>query len=166
MSFRLKTIYILFIAISSISACKEEIQNPTITSQAVSMDFSSDPYISNTQMLLQGTWDNLQEKGVSIVFEGNTRIENIIGKPTGKTRFFEVADECKNDAAGTMPSVKARGKYISMQDIDLCYYVIKLNKNNLELKKVGRGNVLRYKKRGSPDKKSSDLESNILRSKQ
>ena len=131
------------------SSCKNE-KKETLDTQTTSQ-LSKDPYISSVQTLLQGTWKNLDEKGVTLTFDGNTRIENIQGKPEGKVRYFEIAEECKNDAKpkGELRTVKSKAKYISLQDIDLCYYIVKLDQVHMHLKTIGRGNLVRYKRMGA-----------------
>ena len=126
---------------------------------------TNDPYIVNTQNLLQGRWINLDQKGVSIVFENNTRVENIKGKPEGKPRYFEISDGCQIDIPGSRVLAKSKAKYITLQEVNLCYYIIKLDKSHLDLKVVGRGNIIRYRKEGTAVHSPNDGNSLKLKSK-
>jgi len=155
MKYSISSLFILTAIIGLLFSCKSDSKS-TVQNQPADIKVSSDPYVANTQKLLQGTWINLDEKGVTVIYKGNTRVENVVGKPEGKTRYYEVANECKNDAAGDARVVKAKAKYISMQDIDLCYYIVKLNKTHMHLKTVGRGNVIRYKRKGAVNKRRSN----------
>ena len=110
---------------------------------------SNDPVVQNTMKLLQGTWHSRTDKNTSITFERNTRIESKNGKAIGKMRYFEIADQCNNDTSNSKNIVKAKAKYISMLDIDMCYFIKKISRNELELSYVGRANTLKYYKNKS-----------------
>ena len=126
---------------------------------------TNDPYVQNTQNLLQGKWINLDQKGVSIIFENNTRIENIKGKPQGKSRYYEISDGCQIDIPGSEVLAKSKAKYITLQEINLCYYIIKLDKSHLDLKVVGRGNIIRYRKEGTAAHSPNDSNNLELKKK-
>lgn len=113
---------------------------------------SNDPVVQNTMKLLQGTWHSRTDKNTSITFEKNTRIESKNGKAIGKMRYFEIADQCNNDTSNSNKIVKAKAKYISMLDIDMCYYIKKITRNELELSYVGRESTLKYIKNQSLNK--------------
>lgn len=142
----MKYSYILIFILTLTASCKNDNGSPSQTSEESSLEVSNDPYIAHNQKLLQGSWRSLDEKGVTLTFKNNTRVENVEGKPKGRTRYFEIADECKNDALGNDRVIKSRAKYISLQDIDLCYYIINLDKTYLDIKVIGRGNTIRYKR--------------------
>lgn len=107
---------------------------------------SKDPRVQNTMQLLQGTWNSRDDKHTSIIIKDNTRQETRNGKNLGKMRYFELADQCNNDTAKGHKVVKVEARFISMLDIDMCYYIKKINKKELILSYVGRDGDLRYKK--------------------
>lgn len=114
---------------------------------------SNDPVVLNTIKMLQGNWVSRSDKNTSITFENNTRIETRDGKTLGKMRYFEIADQCNNDTAPDKKIVKAKAKYISMLDIDMCYYIKRITKNELILSYVGRDNTLIYTRGMSSNQK-------------
>lgn len=123
----------------------------------------NDPHVKNTQNLLQGTWISLDQKNVSVIFENNTRTENITGKEPGKSRYYQITDGCPSDVPGSELLAKSKAKYITLPEINKCYYIIKLDKDYMNLKVVGRNNIIRYKKEGSTARKSSKRDLQELR---
>jgi len=158
----LKFLHISIIALSFLFSCKNESKTQA-ENQKIILQESSDPHVRNTQKMLQGTWINQDEKGVTLVFDKNTRIENVKGKPSGKTRYFKISNFCENNIPGSEFLAQSKAKYISMQDIDMCFFIVNLNKEHLDLKVVGRGNILRYRKQGIKSKKSSNQNTNQLK---
>ena len=104
------------------------------------------PATANTMRLLQGTWNSRDEENISITFNDNTYQESRDDKALGKMRYFEVSDQCNNDAAKGDKTVKVEAKFISMLDIDICYFIKKVNKRELVLSYIGRKKDLRYLK--------------------
>lgn len=160
----MKHIYILLIATMLISSCKNDTNRASENTKSKSIE-SNDPYVQSIQKLLQGTWINLDEKGVKVVFENNTRIEKIEGSTEGKPRYFEISDGCKGDIPGSDLLAKAKAKYISLLDINMCFYIVHIDKDYLDLKVIGRGNIIRYKKEGSTVRHSSNKALNKLKTK-
>jgi len=136
----------ILLTILFVTSCKSD--KNEVTTEAVieqtSILSSNDPLVQNTMKLLQGTWHSRDDKNTSITFENNTRIENKDGKPLGRIRYFEIADQCNNDTATEKKIVKAKAKYLSMQDIDMCYFIKKITSTELVLSYVGRDNTLSY----------------------
>lgn len=158
----MKHLYILLIATALLSSCKNEVST-TDENQKSNPVGSNDPYIQSTQKLLQGTWINLDEKGVKVIFENNTRIEQIEGNKEGKARYFQISDGCMGDITGSKQLAKAKAKFISLQDIDMCFYILKLDRDYMNLKVVGRGNIIRYKREGSTGRIATDKAINQLK---
>ena len=151
----MKYLIILLTILTAIS-CKSD-KTEVVTEEALKKAvtapmMSTDPAIQNTIKMLQGTWNSRDDKNVSVIFENNTRVETKDGKTLGKTRYFEIADQCNNDTSKSQKIVKAKAKYISMQDIDMCYFIKKITRNELVLSYVGRNNTLRYIKKNASKK--------------
>ena len=138
----------------------------TLEEQVIAPKVSSDPAIQNTITMLQGTWNSRDDKNLSITFDKNTRVETRDGKTLGKIRYFEIADQCNNDTSKAQKIVKAKAKYISMQDIDMCYFIKKITRNELILSYVGRNNTLRYIKKNGSKKSTPSTEKPVIRSKE
>ena len=115
--------------------------------------------------MLQGTWNSRDDKNTSIRFENNTRIETKDGISLGKMRYFEVADQCNNATAKGKRIVKAKAKYISMQDIDMCYFIKKITNTELVLSYVGRDNTLTYSKNNTSGARKQKKTEMIIKKK-
>lgn len=141
----MKYIILLAFSILFVSSCKSDPSTDTTQQVAdTTVVTSSDPAVLNTLKLLEGTWNSRDDKNTAITFKGNTRQETRDGKALGKMRYFEIADQCNNDASKGEKNVKVKAKYLSMLDIDMCYYIKKLNKRELVLSYLGRKDDLRY----------------------
>ena len=138
----------ILLTIFFVTSCKSDknIVTPESVIDQTSLLSSNDPVVQNTMKLLQGTWNSRDDKNTSLTFENNTRIENRDGKPIGRIRYYEIADQCNNDTAKGNKIVKAKAKYLSMQDIDMCYFIKKITSTELVLSYVGRDNTLNYLK--------------------
>lgn len=145
----MKYLFIALILLSVFISCKSEqaSKNDDISkTDAIEAVSYKDPLVLNTLNLLQGTWNSVTEKNVSVTFENNTRTETKEGLNQSKTRYFEIADRCTSAVTKDKKIISAKAKYISMQDIDMCFFIRKISKNELILSQVGRNNVLKYKK--------------------
>ncbi|MCP9237692.1 hypothetical protein [Lewinella sp. JB7] len=95
---------------------------------------------------LQGSWRSVEDDKSVLRFEGNSMIMSYDGSDEESGENFIVGPECPGSPpAGTGDPT---GRYISVPDADLCYYIIKLTETELELSFVGRGNTLRYRREG------------------
>ncbi len=139
---------VTFIAIS----CKSDNDPLNSETTQASRSTSQDPLVINTMKLLQGTWNSRDEKNVSITFKDNTRVEKRDGNTLGKMRYFQIADQCNNATVKNEKIVRVRSRFISMLDIDMCYFIKRISKKELVLTYMGRKGDLRYVKEHTPSK--------------
>lgn len=155
---KMKYLIPILLTIVLVPSCKSDktVESAEAVIEQSTLLASNDPMVQNTMKLLQGTWNSRDDKNTSITFENNTRIETKDGKSLGKMRYFEIADQCNNDTAKGKKIVKAKAKYLSMQDIDMCYFIKKITSTELVLSYVGRDNTLRYLKNTASNKNLSN----------
>lgn len=94
--------------------------------------------------LLQGNWQSLDDPKSFVAFMGELKIDTYPDGHTDAGSTFVLADVCQGKIADT-PQPEA-SRYLTIKDQDQCFYIVKLNKQSLELSLVGRGNTLRYKR--------------------
>lgn len=129
-------------------SCKTDTSTTTNSTEVVKTSKASSPISQKERnlFLLQGKWRSLDDAGVYIEFEGNTRTEYTENTKEKIIHYFDISDQCNNDTKGNTNTINVPDKYISFNDIDMCYYIIKITPKELELSYVGRGNTLKYKK--------------------
>ena len=94
---------------------------------------------------LQGTWVSTDDSKSEMKIEGMSRIQYYDGEAL-ETENFILANECTEDTNTTNPK---DGEYLvafSAGDV-YCYYIEKLDDNNLELQYQDRGTTLTYTKK-------------------
>lgn len=96
--------------------------------------------------LLQGKWQNEQDKTNFLVFDKNHRKEIAEGMENWDDDEFVLSDHCENESNQNDNSKKEDNKYISCKDSDLCWYIMSLDDNTLTIQYLDRGNTLIYKK--------------------
>ena len=138
--------YIILTALTAFIAFSCKSDNPIANLEEIpsTTKTAKDPLVINTMKQLQGTWNSRDDKNTAITFKDNTRQESRDGKALGKMRYFEISDQCNNDAATSVKKVRVKAKFISMLYIDMCYYIKKITKKELILSYVGRHKDLRY----------------------
>ena len=97
-----------------------------------------------TTELLQGKWQHVEDKSNFLVFENNLREEISDGMKTGDEDTFVLSDHCMNPSDKNNGIPKEENKYISCTKSDLCWYIVSVDADKLELSYMGRGNTLTY----------------------
>lgn len=101
---------------------------------------------TETVDLLQGTWQHVEDPTNYLVFENNLRKEIAGNMPEWDTEEFILSDKCLNELDNGATANKEKGNYISCVQSDLCWYIEQIDKDNLVLSFMGRGNFLTYKR--------------------
>lgn len=96
--------------------------------------------------MLQGKWQHVEDASNFIVFEGNHRKEIADGMTEWDDTEIVIADQCKNAGDSRYASAAERDRYISDLKNDMCWYIISVDADNLQLSYVSRGNTLTYKR--------------------
>lgn len=97
-----------------------------------------------TAELLQGKWQHVKDKSNFLVFEKGLRKEIADGMKTWDEEAFVLSDHCINTSDKKNDIPKEDNKYISCAKSDLCWYIVSVDADNLELSYMGRGNTLSY----------------------
>ncbi|MBK6947758.1 MAG: hypothetical protein IPH16_06540 [Haliscomenobacter sp.] len=96
--------------------------------------------------LLQGKWQHIDDESNFLVFEGNHRKETAAGTNQWDDEIFVLSDACANPSDKANGGEPEKNRYISCIESDLCWYIIEVDKENLSLSYMGRGNTLTYKR--------------------
>jgi len=101
----------------------------------------------STNDLLQGKWQSMVDKTNFLVFDKNLRKEIAGGMENWNSEPFTLSNKCLNESDKEMIGEPENDKYISCNQSDMCWYIITINKDFLELSyTAGRGNTLKYKR--------------------
>ncbi len=95
-------------------------------------------------MLLVGIWQSLDDPTNFMEFT-DTDLNWSPGSDTSETEPYELSKNCLN-ASNEFAIELQDPQYISVKKSDLCWYIVNMDENNLELAYAGRGNTTRYKK--------------------
>lgn|SRR5574343_378077 len=121
----------------------------TNTQRLENVESGSNP--TETMELLQGTWQHVEDPTNYLVFEKNLRKE-IAGDMTAwDEEEFVLSDKCLNKSDKEAVVGNEKGKYISCLKSDLCWFVEEVDKDNLVLSYISRGNFLTYRRVKSRD---------------
>lgn len=101
---------------------------------------------TDTMELLQGTWQHVEDPTNYLVFENNLRKEIAGDMSEWDTEEFILSDKCLNESDEGATANKEKGNYISCVQSDLCWYIEHVDKDDLVLSFMGRGNFLTYKR--------------------
>lgn len=96
-----------------------------------------------TYALLQGTWQSTDDPKDVIELRGHRRIEYYAGVPLGTTVFM-LDRACPSDPKAGHPS--DNGRYLVEPREDMCWEIVGVNNQGLELSYVARGNTLNYRR--------------------
>lgn len=96
--------------------------------------------------MLQGRWQHTQDTTNYIAFDQNIYREIVIGITDWSNEQFTLSNKCTNKSDKDSNLTSSSDKYISLTGSNRCFYIIKLDSNELSLSYVGRGNTLTYKK--------------------
>lgn len=110
-------------------------------------------------MLLVGIWQSLDDPTNFMEFT-DTDLNWSPGSGNPETEPYQLSKNCLNESNEFAIELQDP-EYISVKKSDLCWYIVSLDENNLELAYVGRGNTTKYEKvesviaAGVPEPKSS-----------
>lgn len=99
-----------------------------------------------TMELLQGTWQHVEDPTNYLVFEKNLRKEIAEGMSEWDSETFILSDKCLNESDKGAVATTEKGYYISCAQSNMCWFVEEVDKDNLVLSYMGRGNFLTYKR--------------------
>jgi len=135
-----KNVLFLIIAIGILFGTKSNAQSK------IAKTTNSKVSALSTNDLLQGKWQSLDDKTNFLVFDKNLRKEIAKGMKNWDSEPFNLSNKCLNESDKEMIGEPEKDKYISCNQSDMCWYIITINKDFLELSYTGRGNTLKYKR--------------------
>ncbi|MEM7571458.1 MAG: hypothetical protein AAF433_01105 [Bacteroidota bacterium] len=101
------------------------------------------PGMSENLWKLQGDWQSTEDPNSRMSFVGQQKVETYAGIPDARTESnIQLGADCLN---GENP-VSEEDTYISEPESGLCWAILTLTDNELELAFMGRGNRLKYRK--------------------
>ena len=143
---------ILLMSIFLLASCNKENKPTDSAAQADSSKVSessapqSDASTETSANLLQGKWQSTDDKTNFLVFEGTLRKETAGGTDKWDEEPFVLSDHCENDLNLKDEIKPEKDRYISCKQSDLCWYILKVDKETLSLSYMGRGNTLNYQR--------------------
>lgn len=96
--------------------------------------------------LLQGKWQHVDDKTNYLVFEKDHRKETSEGMDKWDDEVFILSDKCMNNTDKAIGIEPEDDRYISCAESDLCWHIAVIDKENLTLTFMGRGNSQSYKR--------------------
>ena len=148
MKHALLLIFSLLLVLMACGGEAEQQPEPEQTTPEVTTPESTEPAPApepeGYSTLLLGDWQAVDDAKVLLRFTEKERIESYDGSETPMTDAYELAYNC--DATAPPPTDGEPPAYIRLMEGDLCWYIISIDKNELELSLVGRGNKLSYKR--------------------
>jgi len=96
--------------------------------------------------LLQGKWQNIDDKTNFLVFAKDHRKETGNSMNDWNDEIFALSDHCLNESDSSSHDKGGKDSYISCKESDLCWNIASLDSNKLTLMYMGRGNLLTYKR--------------------
>lgn len=136
----LKYIFILLLVV----ACKNDTKTEIVNVDNTATEANEITYSNNLQ-LLQGSWQNTVDSLSIIKIDGNKIINFYSGKSAGPGAKISLSDNCLEnpDPERTLEE----DRYISIIGAySDCYYITKLDKENLQLNFLNGGFDLTFKR--------------------
>lgn len=98
---------------------------------------------------LFGEWVSTDDDNNVLIFTNTHRTEVYRVPGDAEKNEYQLKADCSSKQATTFN--EEGDKYISLKGDDMCWYIVKIDDNNLELSMMGgRGNTLKYKKVTKP----------------
>ncbi len=119
------------------------------------------PIENQEQAWLIGYWQSTEDPKSIVVFEANNRY-SIYDGVKEKAQSYVLSNACQNSSDKSSSNVEGNEFYISVNQQDMCWFVLHLSDKELALSLVGgRGNTLRYHKVPNPAQHSGNPSSRV-----
>lgn len=128
-----------------------------------SLEFTSSTKSNENQVestSLVGIWQSIDDPTNFMEFT-ETELIWLSGTPDTVREPYQLANKCLN-ASNEFAIELNESKYLSLAKSDLCWFIVNLDENNIEMAYVGRGNTLKYKKVGSIDVTEVDDDPRVV----
>ena len=141
----MKLIYITLFTVLLFS-CKQTPLKEVITEQQVKTIETDNTSSAAIYSQLQGTWVNIQSPASTLTFQGKVVVNSFDGIAVKKNLGFSLQDSCAGTNFKNTPIEK--NKYIvTTSATPECYYIVRLDKENLILGFWGIEEPLKFKKK-------------------
>ena len=141
----MKLIYITLLTVLLFS-CKQNPLKEVITEQQVKTTETDNTSSAAIYSQLQGTWVNIQSPASTLTFQGKVVVNSFDGIAVKKNLGFSLQDSCTDTNFKNTPIEK--NKYIvTTSATPECYYIVRLDKENLILGFWGIEEPLKFKKK-------------------
>ena len=141
----MKLIYITLFTVLLFS-CKQNPLKEVITEQQVKTTETDNTSSAALYSQLQGTWVNIQSPASTLTFQGKVVVNSFDGIAVKKNLGFSLQDSCTGTNFKNTPIEK--NKYIvTTSATPECYYIVRLDKENLILGFWGIEEPLKFKKK-------------------
>ena len=141
----MKLIYITLFTVLLYS-CKQTPLKEVITEQQVKTTETDNTSSAAIYSQLQGTWVNIQSPASTLTFQGKVVVNSFDGIAVKKNLGFSLQDSCTGTNFKNTPIEK--NKYIvTTSATPECYYIVRLDKENLILGFWGIEEPLKFKKK-------------------
>ena len=141
----MKLIYITLFTVLLFS-CKQTPLKEVITEQQVKTTETDNTSSAAIYSQLQGTWVNIQSPASTLTFKGKVVVNSFDGIAVKKNLGFSLQDSCTGTNFKNTPIEK--NKYIvTTSATPECYYIVRLDKENLILGFWGIEEPLKFKKK-------------------
>ncbi|HAH33907.1 MAG TPA: hypothetical protein DCL52_03880 [Flavobacteriaceae bacterium] len=141
----MKLIYITLFTVLLFS-CKQNPLKEVITEQQVKTTETDNTSSAAIYSQLQGTWVNIQSPASTLTFQGKVVVNSFDGIAVKKNLGFSLQDSCTGTNFKNTPIEK--NKYIvTTSATPECYYIVRLDKENLILGFWGIEEPLKFKKK-------------------
>ena len=141
----MKLIYITLFTFLLFS-CKQTPLKEVISEQQVKTTETDNTSSAVIYSQLQGTWVNIQSPASTLTFQGKVVVNSFDGIAVKKNLGFSLQDSCAGTNFKNTPIEK--NKYIvTTSATPECYYIVRLDKENLILGFWGIEKPLRFKKK-------------------
>jgi hypothetical protein len=141
----MKLIYITLLTVLLFS-CKQNPLKEVITEQQVKTTETDNTSSAAIYSQLQGTWVNIQSPASTLTFQDKVVVNSFDGIAVKKNLGFSLQDSCTGTNFKNTPIEK--NKYIvTTSATPECYYIVRLDKENLILGFWGIEEPLKFKKK-------------------
>jgi len=141
----MKLIYITLFTVLLFS-CKQNPLKEVITEQQVKTTETDNTSSAAIYSQLQGTWVNIQSPASTLTFQDKVVVNSFDGIAVKKNLGFSLQDSCTGTNFKNTPIEK--NKYIvTTSATPECYYIVRLDKENLILGFWGIEEPLKFKKK-------------------
>ena len=152
--------YLISLTLTSLLflSCSQENKTDELENDSISVseaEPSKVPKGNNYAELLIGKWQSVDDPKHTLEFTSKKRI-SFYGTEKSTEEVYALAQTCQNSSDQKESQSSEKSAYLSVEESDMCWFIVSLSSKKLELSYVGRGNTLIYNRVEKSTKKSSE----------